>query len=780
MKAKKILEKMTLQEKVSLCMGLDFWQTKPFLKYDLPSMFMCDGPTGLRKQEDVGDNLGINNSRVATCFPTAVTMANTWNIDLEKKLGKHIGEQAKNQKVGMVLGPGVNIKRNPLCGRNFEYFSEDPYLAGKMGSSFIQGLQSKGISCSLKHFACNNQEYSRFTSDGIIDERTLNEIYLKAFEICVKEAKPKCVMSSYPKINGKHCSNNKKLLNDILRDKWGFDGIVVTDWGGMDDRIEAMRAGNDLIMPGGSDYMEKAVIEAVNNHELDEKDIDKCALRIIDFVLKQSDVIKSNCEVDYDAHHKFALKASIEGCVLLKNENVLPLDKKDKLLIVGAMAKNIRYQGVGSSHVNAYKVDEPIDYFKGCEFVLGADDYGDSSDALLQEIEDKAKDRDKIIVFAGLPERYESEGFDREDLFLPKGHLQMIEKAKQTGKKVVVVLVCGCVVDMAWQDNADAILYTGLAGEAVGQAVNNLLYGKANPSGRLSETWPIKYEDVVNSKFFDTQADALYKESIYVGYRYYDSANIPVRYPFGYGLSYSKFKYKNISFKNNKIKLTIANDSEYDGYEVIQVYVSQTDCPIYKPSKELKAFKKIFVKAHEEKEIEFIVNDDFFLMYDDGWKISKGTYVISIGISSRDIISEFKLKVKGEVIEKKDYLTDSWYETFTGNIDDKVWEKLLGYKYEPKKLKKGQFTLENSIEEMKNYSLIMKIMYKAVEKTIAKSNGGKIDYDNPEFKMMMACSAGGPMRSMMISGGIKGDLFYGLVEIANGHYLKGLIRMIKG
>lgn len=780
MKAKEILEKMTLQEKVSLCIGKDFWQTKSFLEYGLPSMFMCDGPTGLRKQEDVSDNLGINNSRVATCFPTALTMANTWNEKLEKDLGKHIGKQAKNQKVGMVLGPGINIKRNPLCGRNFEYFSEDPYLAGKMGSSFIKGLQSEDIACSLKHFACNNQEYNRFTSDGIIDERTLHEIYLKAFEIAVKEANPRCIMSSYPKVNGIHCSNNKKLLNDILREKWGFSGVVVTDWGGMDDRVEAMRAGNDLIMPGGSDYMEKAVIDAVNNHELDEEDINKCAERIINLVLKQNEVVNKDCEVDYDAHHKFALKAAQEGCVLLKNDNLLPLNKNDKLLLVGAMAKNIRYQGAGSSHVNAFKVDEPIDYFYNYEFTLGVDDYGNTNEKLLNEIEDKANNVDKIIVFAGLPERYESEGFDRDNLYLPQGHIDMINKAKQTGKKVIVVLVCGCVVDMNWQDNIDAILYTGLLGEAAGQAISNLLYGKANPAGRLSETWPIKYEDVPNSKFFNTQTDALYKESIYVGYRYYDSAKIPVRYPFGYGLSYSNFKYKNFSFKDNKIKLTIKNDSKYDGSEVIQIYVLQTDCPIFKANKELKAFKKVFIKAHEEKEVEFIVNDEFFLMYDGGWKISKGNYVISIGISSRDIIKEFKLKVKGETIEKKEYLTNSWYETLTGDIDDKVWEKLVGYKYEPKKHEKGKFTLEDSVMEMKDYSLIMKIMYKVVEKKIAKSNGGKVDYDNPEFKMMMACSAGGPMRSMMISGGIKGGLFYGLVDMANGHYLKGIIRMIKG
>ncbi|MDO4940519.1 MAG: glycoside hydrolase family 3 C-terminal domain-containing protein [Erysipelotrichaceae bacterium] len=782
MDAKDIVKKMKLEDKISLCTGKDYWQTKDFEQYGIPSVFMCDGPNGLRKQ-DGGlhkENLGINDSEKATCYPAACTMSNSWNIKLENELGVRIAKEAKNQKVGMVLGPGINIKRNPLCGRNFEYFSEDPVLAGKMGAGFINGIQSEGVSCSLKHFACNSQENNRFTSSGVIDDRTLNEIYLKGFEIAVKQAKPKCVMSSYPKVNGVYSSDNKKLLNDILRDQWGFDGIVVTDWGGMNNRIAAMEAGNDLMMPGGSDYMEKELIKAVKDKKLDEKYIDRCCERIIDFVLCQAKLLEKEHDADYDSNHEFALKAAQDGAVLLKNDNhLLPIQEEEKVLIVGTMAKNIRYQGAGSSHVNATRIDQPIDYFKNYEFVPGCDEFGDTNNELLNEIETKAKEVNTIIVFAGLPNRYESEGYDRDNLYMPQGHIDMINRAHETGKNVVVVLSCGCVVDCSWQDKADAILYMGLGGQAVGQAVCNLLYGKVNPSGKLSETWPLNYEDVPNSPFYNKQVDALYKESIYVGYRYFDSARKEVRYPFGYGLSYSNFIYKDIKLDNNIIKITIENNSDYDGSEIAQLYVSQINSSIFKPIKELKDFTKVFIPSHQEREIQFEIKDDFFTTYDDGWVKCKGKYNILIGSSSRNIHKSFEIDVDGQELTNKEYIKGSWYETLTGNIDDDIWMKMLGYQYKPTTLKKGEFTLENSIMQMKDYSLVMKMMYRIIEKTIAKSYGGKVDYNNPEFRMMVMASAASPLRTTMISGQIRGGLFPGLLEMANGHYIKGIITMIK-
>lgn len=780
MNAKDIVKKMTLEEKVSICVGENSWQTKAFPEYGIPSLFMCDGPSGLRKQERKSGTVEINDSIKATAYPAACTMATSFDEETEKEVGKCIAQEAKNQKAGLVLGPGINIKRNPLCGRNFEYFSEDPVVAGRMGAALINGIQSEGIGACLKHFACNNQEYDRFNSNGVIDERTLREIYLKGFEIAVKTSHPKSLMSSYPAINGVHSSNNKKLLHDVLRQEWGFDGMVVTDWGGMSDRVEAMVAGNDLCMPGGSKYMEKEVIEAVESGKLDEKYIDECASNIISLALSQSEVLKEDYDADYNAHHELAIKAATAGAVLLKNENnVLPLNKEDKVLVVGAMAKNMRYQGSGSSHINAYKVDQPIDNFDNYIFAQGCDDDGDSNETLLNEIKDKAKDVKTIVVFAGLPYRYESEGFDRDNLLMPKGHLDMIKTARETGKKVVVVLACGCVVDCNWEVNADAILYIGLAGEGVGKATSKLLYGEVNPSGKLSETWPMKYEDVPNHKFFATQTDALYKEGIYVGYRYFDTVNMPVRYPFGYGLSYSKFDYKDFHLEGKEIVGTITNDSEVAGKEIVEVYVGLNNSPIYNPSKQLKDFTKVSLLPHESKEVRFTLSDDYFMSYADGWKVIDGDYTIYVGSSSRDIKAKLDKHVSGEKVTENPNLKNTWYETLTGEVSDEDYEKLLGYKYVPKKLKKGEFTMENTINEMKDYSWAMRKLYKEDEKRIAKVYGGKVDYNNPDFKMMMNSSSGAPLRTMIIFGSLQISQAEGLLDMANGHYLRGIGKIIK-
>lgn len=780
MNVKEIVEKMTLEEKISICTGADFWKTKEFAQYGIPAIFMCDGPSGLRKQENASDMLGVNRSRKATAFPAACTMANSWDEQMEELVGKSIGQQARNQKVAMVLGPGINIKRNPLCGRNFEYFSEDPLLSGRMGASFIKGLQSEKIACSLKHFACNNQEHNRLISNGVIDERALREIYLKGFEIAVKSAKPRTIMSAYTLVNGIHCSDHKKLLTDILREEWGFDGLVVTDWGGLNNKIKAMEAGNDLCMPGGSDYMEKEVAEAVRTGSLDEKYIDTCAGRIIQLALEGVEALKEDYEADYEKHHQITIKAAENCAVLLKNEKVLPLQKDQKVLVVGALAKNVRYQGAGSSHINPIRIDQPLDCFENAIYAAGCDDQGDTTIELLKEIEEKAQTVDTIVVFAGLPDCYESEGFDRVNILMPIGHIKMIEKAKETGKKVVVVLTCGCVVDCDWEKNADAILFMGLAGEGAGKAVVHLLYGEANPSGKLSESWPMRYEDVNNHSFYGTQSDALYKESIFVGYRYYDKAKVAVRYPFGYGLSYSQFIYHNFHLEGNKVVGEIENNSEVVGKEIVQLYVGLKDATIIHPEKQLKDFVKVELLPHEKKEISFELKDDFFTCYMDGWKVVDGDYIISVASSCQDIKEQLEYHISGVVIQKDPSLEGSWYETLQGEIKDADWEKLLGYHYQPKKLEKGKFTLENTVMELKDYSLVMKIMYKSVEKVVAKGLGIRPDYNNPEFKMMMNSSAGAPLRSMMISGGIKGGIFPGLVEMANGHYIKGIVKMIKG
>ena len=487
MEIEKILSQMTLEDKIVLCSGANFWQTKKYEKYGIPSLFMCDGPHGLRKQEDAADMLGVNKSRPATCFPAEVTSAGSWDPELLTEIGAAIGEEAKEQGVGLVLGPGANLKRNPLCGRNFEYFSEDPYLAGKLAAGFIRGAEAQGVGTSLKHFAANSQELSRFTSDSVMDGRTLRELYLTAFEIAVKEGKPSTVMCAYPKLNGTHCSDHKELLTEILRSEWGFDGMVVTDWGAMNDRIEGFRAGCDLNMPGGSDYMEKEVLQAVKDGTLPERCVDDSASRVLKLVFRAAETLSKKAACDYEAHHALAKRAAAEGAVLLKNESsILPLKPGAKIAVVGAMAKELRYQGAGSSHINPTKLPQPLELLPGAVYAPGCDEKGSTTDALLQEVQNVARKAENVVVFAGLPAQCESEGFDRDNLKMPEGHRKMIEAAAQANPNTVVVLLCGSVVECPWAEKVKAILYMGLPGQAGGEAIADLLYGRANPGGKLA------------------------------------------------------------------------------------------------------------------------------------------------------------------------------------------------------------------------------------------------------------------------------------------------------
>ena len=775
MDIEKILHQMTLEDKIALCSGENFWETKKFEKYGIPSLFMCDGPHGLRKQEDVADMLGVNESRKATCFPAEITTAGSWNPELLAEIGAAIGEEAKNQGVGLVLGPGANIKRNPLCGRNFEYFSEDPYLAGKLAAGFIRGAEAQGISTSLKHFAANSQEKSRFNSDSVLDERTLHELYLTAFEIAVKEGKPSTVMCAYPKLNGVHCSDNKPLLTDVLRNEWGFDGMVVTDWGAMNDRIEGFHAGCDLNMPGGSDYMEKDALQAVKNGTLPERCVDESARRVLKLVFRAVETLKRRASCDYAAHHALARRAAAEGAVLLKNEDgILPLKQDAKIAVIGAMAKNLRYQGAGSSHINPTKISQPLDFLPDAVYVPGCNERGDTTDDLLCEAQAAAQKAEIALVFVGLPDRYESEGFDRDDMKMPAGHLQMIEAVASANPNTVVVLLCGSVVECPWTDRVKAVLYMGLPGQAGGEAIADLLYGRANPCGKLAESWPYAYEDVPSSEIYGKTADALYQEGIYVGYRYYDKANIPVRWPFGYGLSYTEFSYSNLTVDGNIVSIAVKNTGVFAGAEVVQLYVGAPYDGLHRPMRELKGFQKVFLQPGESRTVLFTLTDRSFAVWKEGWKIPGGTYTVCIGDLTASI------EKSGETLPIPVWQSGSWYAHCTGKPNKADWEAALGHVYTPPVLKKGSFTMDNTVEEMKDYSLIMKIMFKAVEATIAKGYGGKKDYENPNFRMQLASSAGAPIRSMQISGGMKGGVLPGMLEMANGHFLRGLRKMITG
>ncbi len=767
-----ILEKMTLKEKIALCSGANFWQTKAMEQHGIPSLFMCDGPHGLRKQENAGDMLGINESRSATCFPTAVTTGMSWDVALMERIGRAIGKEASACDVGLVLGPGANIKRDPKCGRNFEYISEDPYVTGKMAAGLIRGLQTNGTSASLKHFACNQQEFSRFNSDSILDERTLREMYLTGFEIAVKEGKPGTVMCSYPKINGIHASDSKELLTDILRSEWGFYGLVVTDWGAMNDRIEGFRAGCDLNMPGGSDYMEAEVLKAVQSGKLSEEYVNASARRVLELVFKAADL--QSVPFDRNEHHILAREAAENGAVLLKNEgNILPLKKEQKIVLIGHMAKHPRYQGAGSSHINPFRVVSAVEAMPDCAYAPGCDEQGNTTDSLIAEAVAAANAAEIAVLFAGLPGKYESEGFDRDTLQMPEGHLRLINEVSKVNRNTVVVLICGAVVECPWADSVKAILYMGLPGQAGGEAIANLLYGKANPSGCLTESWPYAYADCPTAGSFGTK-DAQYREGIYIGYRYYDKSGVRVRWPFGYGLSYTTFAYSNLRVEGDRAMVAVTNTGMSSGAEVVQLYVLPYTQGVHRPVKELKGFQKVFLQPGESATVEFVLDDRSFAVWQEGWKIPAGSYEIQIG----SLVA--KVQKEGVEVSAPDWQPKSWYEHPKGTPTQETWEAMLGRKYVETVPTKGQFTMDNSVMEMKDHSLIMKVMYKATEGVVAKGFGGKKDYENPEFRMMMAASAGGPLRGMQISGGIKGGLFKGLLHMANGHFIRGLKAMITG
>ena len=783
MEIEKVIENMSLEDKIALGSGKDFWHTKEMEQYGIPSMMMADGPHGLRKQEDTADMLGVNQSVPATSFPTAVTSACSWDRELLKLEGEAIGKEALANGVGVVLGPGANIKRNPLCGRNFEYFSEDPYLTGELAAAFIQGAESTGSGTSLKHFALNNQEHKRFNSDSIVDERAMREIYLTGFEAAVKKGKPSTVMCAYNKINGEHCSDNRELLTDILREEWGFDGMVVTDWGAMSDRIKGFQAGCDLCMPGGASFMEKEAARAVQNGRLDEELINASAERILKVVCHGQKAIQDAKAVDMEAHDTLAERIAAESAVLLKNEgNILPLSKEEETVFVGAMAKEIRYQGAGSSHINPWKLTSVTDACPEVPFVQGCLSDGSTTEELLKEVRDAAAKANKVVVFAGLTPKYESEGFDRETMQMPEGHLRMIEAAAEVNENVIVVLMCGSVIELPWIKKVKGLLYMGLPGEAAGRAIKELLFGAVTPSGKLAESWIIKKEDCICDSYYSGSIkDAQYRESVFVGYRYYTSAKIPVRFPFGFGLSYTNFSYSDLKIKGNQVSCKVTNIGDVSGKEIVQLYIEPADSKIYRPVRELKGFEKVELAPGESRIVSFTLTDRSFAIWDGEWKISEGIYHICIGKNCEEIVLTAKIQkdgLKTEEFSNRLLHAPQWYYELKGIPTQEDFEALLGRKIVEEPLKKGKFTMDNTVMEMKDYSFIMKIMYKAVEATVAKGFGGKVDYNNPEFRMMMCSAADASLTGMKISGGMNNYVLEGMLEIANGHLLNGILKML--
>lgn len=764
-----ILQTLTLKEKIALCNGADFWHSKAMPEQGVPAITMSDGPHGVRYQSDAGDMLGVNRSQPATCFPTAVTSGATWDPDLLAAEGEAIGQEGLFYGVDVVLGPGVNIKRNPLCGRNFEYFSEDPCLAGAMGAAWVRGAQSTGIGTSLKHFAANNQEYKRFNGNSQVDERTLREIYLPAFETVVKQAQPETVMCSYPRINGVHASDNHWLLTDVLRREWGFQGMVVTDWGALCNRVKAMHAGCDLSMPGGSDYMEDWVEAAVQDGSLPESDVDACAARVIALALKSQTRPKGK-PFDREAHHALARRVAESGAVLLKNEDgILPLQAEDVVLI-GEMARTMRYQGSGSSHINPTRLISLCEAWPQAPFVPGCDTKGNVTEESLAQAAAAAKSAKVAVVCAGLPDLYESEGFDRETMAMPEGHVCLIETVAAANPNTVVVLFCGSAVETPWIDRVKAVLYMGLPGQAGGEAAAALLTGTANPGGKLTETWPLSYDQVPSRDTFG-QKVTRYKEGLYVGYRYYDTAGVPVRFPFGYGLSYTRFAYSDLTVENRTVRVAVTNIGDCPGAEVAQLYIAPPRTGPYRPAKELKGFARVYLTPGESRTVDFPLDDRSFAIWSDGWKVPAGTYTLLVGSSSADIRLQQEIEVPGADLPAPARQAGSWYETLQGLPTDDEFAALYGSPLQDDPpLEPGRFSMEDSIMEMKDFSPLMMQAFRGTEATIAQGFGGKADYSNPDFRMMIMSGADAPLRAAVLSSGgsFPAAAAQGLLAAANG------------
>ncbi|SHN59134.1 beta-glucosidase [Paenibacillus sp. ov031] len=664
---KQLVKQLTLTEKAELCSGSTFWTTQAVERLGIPSIMMTDGPHGLRKQAGESDHLGLNESVPSTCFPSAVGLASSWNRDLVQLVGATIGKEAQAENVAILLGPGANIKRSPLCGRNFEYFSEDPYLTGELAAAHITGVQSQGVGTSLKHFAVNNQEHRRMTTDAILDERTLREIYLTGFEKAVKQSQPWTVMSSYNKVNGTYASQHEYLLTTILKEEWGHEGFVVTDWSAVSEIAPSIAAGLGLEMPSSNGEGPKQIVEAVNRGELTEEQLDRAVERLLGVIFKTVDKSRPDTTYDQEQHHQIARKAASETMVLLKNEHqILPLKKQGNIAVIGELADKVRYQGGGSSHIKPTKLDSAfeqmvqlagsdatITYKSG--YNLNSDE---SAPTLVAEAVESARAADVAVLFIGLPDRYESEGYDREHLDIPVNQQELITAVAAVQPNVVVVLSNGSPIVMPWLNNAKAVLEAYLGGQAAGGAIADLLFGEVNPSGKLAETFPQSLKHNPSSLFFPGDGDRVeYREGIYVGYRYYDGKDIEPLFPFGYGLSYTQFEYSQLNASQTEFKDTdiitvtvnVKNTGQRFGQEVAQLYVHDRQTIVSRPEKELKGFAKVSLEPGEEKTVTFTLDKRSFAYYNvdlKNWHVASGEYDLLVGSSSRHIILQKTVHVE--------------------------------------------------------------------------------------------------------------------------------------
>ena len=779
---------MKLEEKAALLSGKGEWQTWDFERLGIPSMYCSDGPHGIRRQAGAGDHLGLNPSLPATCFPTAATVANSWDPELGEEIGKALGEEASVQGVHVVLGPGLNIKRSPLCGRNFEYFSEDPYLAGKMAAGYVRGIQSRGVYACPKHFAVNSQELRRMAMNTVVDERTLREIYLTGFEIAVKEGGAKAIMTSYNQVNGTYANENTHLLRDILRDDWGYDGIVITDWGGSNDHIKGVEAGSDLEMPTPGLDSARQIVAAVKDGKLAESAVDECVDRLLEAVLTLTKEREIPQEFDKKAHHALARKAASESAVLLKNEeSILPLKPGTRVALIGDFAFEPRYQGAGSSMVNATALDKMAELIGEYDLVLAGSSKGyirtgEEDTVLAKEAVDLAQSADVVLYCFGLDELSESEGIDRTHMRIPQNQISLLEAMAKVNRNIVGVLSAGAAVEMPWHYCLQGILHGYLYGQAGAGAMLDILAGKINPSGRLSETYPIRYEDTPTFRYFPSgERNSEYREGLYVGYRYYDTSKARVMYPFGFGLSYTTFEYSGLKVDGTGVTFTVTNTGKADGAEVAQLYVGMKDAKVYRPEKELKGFAKVFLKAGESREVRIGFDDKTFRYWNvrtNAWEVESGAYRIMVGASCADIRLETEADAAGTT-EEFPYYTNrmpSYYSGLIQQVDDKEFEELLGTPI-PSGKWTGDLTANDAICQMYYAkSAAARFAYKRLAKMKKKSE----DAGKPDLNILFIYNM--PFRAIakMTGGMVSMEMVEGIVTMVNGHLFRGLGRTIGG
>ena len=780
-----LLKKLTLEEKCALLSGAETFKTRGMPEHGIPQIWLSDGPHGLRKQAGESDHLGLNPSVPATCFPTASAVANSWDAALGEEIGAALGEEAAAQEVSVLLGPGLNMKRNPLCGRSFEYFSEDPYLAGKLAAGYIRGIQSKGVAACPKHFAVNSQETRRMASDSIVDERTLREIYLTGFEIAVKEGHPRSIMSSYNLVNGTYANENKHLLMEILRGEWGFDGAVITDWGGSNDHALGVKNGSTLEMPAPGGDSVRELLAAVESGKISESDIDARLSELLPLVFDTKAALDAAPrEFDAAAHHALARRAAEESLVLLKNEgSLLPLAAGTKVAVIGDFAKNPRYQGAGSSMVNSTQVDVLLDKLIDSElnvigYQQGFDRHGKPDAALQKSACELATQADTVILCMGLDEIAESEGLDRSNLRLAQNQVDLLQAVAAVNPKIVVVLYSGSVVETPWLDNCQALLYAALGGQAGAGAVADALTGKVNPCGKLAETWPLAYADVPSAADFATRRKTVeYREGLYIGYRYFTTAEKAVRFPFGYGMSYTTFAYSDMAADEQGVSLTVTNTGSVAGTEIVQLYTAKKNSELFRPAKELKGFARVTLAPGEKQRITIMLDDKAFRFWNvkaNRWKIEGGEYELLVGASVADIRLCEKISVHGTatVHPYEDRDLDCYYKGDVLHVSDADFEKLLGHPIPKGKTKIDRNLTLGELNHARSplgwlvwlvLTILLDVSYKR----------GKPDL-NILFQYNM------PLRALakMTNGAISMGMVDGIVMELQGFWILGLVRVI--